>query len=252
MAVITKTTTGASLQLDLAEQLATPEPSLRVVRDGEGTDGIRDVAASGGRVPAPTELDYYIVPGSGGHGKARADGLLAVIQAFACRVGVYGYDRSRRDKFLIMVAARPVLDALEVLLPRVAHQMESAARAASKAYGEEVRSALPQMPHGMRRAVLKVPYFRDYLRGFGKGAGETIRGIRTEFIQAGGSELAGVLAGRDVLAEELYNQEFPDTRKLPRARVSHANGYEAGLDAGLTAELDDDYLVQHDLVFAML
>jgi hypothetical protein len=252
MAIITKTTTGACLQLGLAEQLATPEPSLRLVQGDEGAADISGIAASGRRAPAPTEIDYYIVPGTGGHGRARADGLLAVIQAFACRVGVYGYDRTRRDKFLIMVAARPALDALEVLLPRIARQMEGAAHTAATAYGEEVRSALPQMPHGMRRGVLKVPYFRDFLRGYGKGVAETIRGIRTEFIQAGGPELTGILAEQDALAEKLYNQEFPDTRKLPQAQASHPNGYEAGLDAGLKVDLGDEYVAQHDLVFAML
>ncbi len=130
MAIITETSAGACLQLDLTEQVTRPEPSPRLLQaDGAGHGS---ACAATGRAPAP-EFGYYIVPGTGGHGRARADGLLAVIQAFTCRAGVFGYDATRRDKFLIMVAARPVLDALDLLLPGIARQMEGAARAAAKA-----------------------------------------------------------------------------------------------------------------------
>jgi hypothetical protein len=202
-------------------------------------------------MPAP-EFGYYIVPGTGGHGRARADGLLAVVQAFVCRVGVFGYDATRRDKFLIMVAARPVLDALDLLLPSIAAQMEGAARSAAKAYGLQVRSALPQMPAGKQRNVLKIPYFRNYLRGYGQAVGDTVRDIRAEFIRAEGPELTQALAGQDARAEEVYSREFPDTRELRKERASHLDGFLEGQDAGRTADLGDEYLAQHDLVFAML
>jgi len=251
MTVITKTSGGACLQLDLDGQLAAPEPpvlsALRLVQIGDA-----DSVASAGRAPSPAELDYYIVPGTGGHGRARADGLLAVIQAFACRVAVIGYDASRHDKFLIMAAARPVLDALEILLPRIARQMEAAARAAAKTYSQEVRSALPGMSSGARRGVLNVPYFRDYLRGYGKGVAVNVRGIRGEVIQTGGPRLARMLAAQDRLADEMYRAEFPDMQRLRPESGGHENGHEAGLDAGLKADLGDEYLLQHDLIFAML
>jgi hypothetical protein len=248
MTVITKTSGGACLQLGLGERLAAPEPpSLRLVQVGAD-----ESVTSVGRAPSPAELDFYIVPGTGGHGRARTDGLLAVVEAFACRVAVIGYDASRHDKFLIMAAARPVLDALEILLPRIARQMEAAARAAAKAYGADVRSALPDMPCGARRGGLNVPYFRDYLRGYGKGIAENIRGIRGEAIQAGGPELARMLAAQDRLADEMYRAEFPDTQRLRPESGGHENGHEAGLDAGLKADLGDEYLLQHDLIFAML
>jgi hypothetical protein len=203
------------------------------------------------RTPGP-ELGYYIAPGTGGHGRARADGLLAVIQAFACRVGVSGYDATRRDKFLIMVAARPVLDALDLLLPRVALQMETAARAAAKAYGQEVRSALPAMSVGQRRSALKIPYFRNYLRGFGQGVAETIREIRAEFIQAEGDHLRRILAEQDRRAEDAYRRGFPDPAELRKEQARHLDGFLEGQDAGRAVDLGDEYLAQHDLVFAML
>ena len=207
--------------------------------------------AASRRAPEP-ELGYYIAPGTGGHGRARADALLAVIQAYACRVGVSGYDATRRDKFLIMVAARPVLDALDLLLPIIALRMETAARVAARAYGLEVRSALPDMPVGRRRSALKIPYFRNYLRGFGQGAAETIREIRAEFIQAVGDDLRRILAEQDVRADQVYRRGFPEGVELRRERAGHLDGFLEGVDAGRAVDLGDEYLAQHDLVFAML
>jgi hypothetical protein len=204
-----------------------------------------------GHRPEP-EIGYYIAPGTGGHGRARADGLLAVIQAFACRVAVFGYDATRHDKFLIMVAARPVLDVLDLLLPGIALQMESAARAAATAYAQEVRSADPQLPPAQLCSTRKVPYFRSYLCGFGWGAAESIREARAGLIQAGGSDLHQILIGQDLRAEEMYTREFPGSTGLRNDRASHVDGFLQGQDAGRAADLGDEYLLQHDLVFAML
>jgi hypothetical protein len=237
------TTDSTCLQLDL---FGRPSANPGLVPLGGGSpDG---VTSAPGRMPEP-ELGYYIAPGTGGHGRARADGLLAVIQAFACRVGVFGYDATRHDKFLIMVAARPVLDALDLLLPSVAVQMETAARAAARTYEEEVRSALPQM--SALRAC-KVQYFRNYLRGFGLGLAETIREIRAEFIRAEGDDLPGILAEQSVRADEVYNRRFPDTTAMRKERVGHLDGFLEGQGAGRAADFGDDYLARHDLVFALL
>ena len=237
------------LQPDLIEHLAASDTNLQLVLPGGGRTG--GVITGASRMPEP-ELGCYIAPGTGGHGRARADGLLAVIQAFACRVGVFGYDATRHDKFLIMVATRPVLDTLDLLLPGIALQMESAARAAARAYAEEVRSALPQMTEGRKRSALKIPYFRNYLRGFGQGAAETIREIRAEYIQAEGDDLHRILAEQDVQADEVYSRTFPGTSELRKERVSHLDGFLEGQDAGRAADLGDEYLAQHDLVFATL
>jgi hypothetical protein len=239
-------TGNTCLQLDTREGPAAPGT---LVPPGGG--GLAGVTTAAGRMPEP-EVGYYIAPGTGGHGRARTDGLLAVIQAFACRVGVFGYDATRHDKFLIMVAARPVLDALDLLLPSIAMQMEAAARTALRVYGEEVRSALPGLADTRKRSVLKVPYFRNYLRGFGQGAAETIREIRAEFIQAEGDELPRILAEQDVRAEEVYSREFPDMAGLRKEQAGHTDGFLEGQDAGQAVDLGDEYLAQHDLVFAMI
>ena len=242
--------TGSScLQLGMDEHPAAPDTNTHLVPPAGGGPG--NVATAAGCMPEP-EVGHYIAPGTGGHGRARTDGLLAVIQAFACRVGVFGYDATRHDKFLIMVAARPVLDALDLLLPSIAVQMEAAARTSARAYGEKVRSALPDLPGTRGRSVLKAPYFRNYLRGFGQGAAETIREIRAEFIRAEGNELLWVLAEQGVRAEEVYSREFPDTTGLRKERASRLDGFLEGQAAGRAVDLGDEYLAQHDLVFAVI
>jgi len=141
-------------------------------------------ASGAGHALPPTGLNHCIVPGTGGHGRARADALLAITQAFSCRVAVFGYDATRYDKFLIIMGGQPVLDALDLLLPKAAAEMEAAGRAAVGAYAEEVRAILPGMRRAQRRRLLTVPYFRDYLRGWGAGAAQAVAGLRSQLIAA--------------------------------------------------------------------
>jgi hypothetical protein len=201
----------------------------------------------------PVEVDYYIVPGNGGHGRARADALLPVIRAFACRVAVFGYNATRNDKFLVMAAIRPALDALEILLPGIAIQMEQAARAATGRYAGQVGDALRQMNTKAQRRVLITPFFRDYLRGFGLGVTEQIQAVRAETLEAGGRELAQIMAADQARIADVFNRDFPGRPPLRPESTGHHGGMEAGRKAGRAAELGDDgYLAKHDLIFAML
>jgi len=145
----------------------------------------------------PVDVDHYIVPGTGGHGRARADGLLAVTRAFGCRTAVYGYDATRNDKFLIMTATRSVLDALEILLPSIAAQMEQAARDAVTGYATLARRATPELASKAQRRILVTQYFRAFLRGYGTAAAETISTRRTAVIRASGPELASILTATE-------------------------------------------------------
>src|SRR5579859_1883856 len=116
MALIQKMASGSTCRhLELSGEPATPP--LRALASG-GQATVTELAPdTGGAYPA--EFSHYIVPGTGGHGRARSDALLSVVTAFACRVTVFHYDATRHDKFLIMAGVRPVLDALDVLLPKI-------------------------------------------------------------------------------------------------------------------------------------
>jgi hypothetical protein len=257
MATIHASTAGAALQLELTGHPASGEPPARL-KLAASYDG-RALYAPGSGVTqdragraSPIDVDYYIVPGTGGHGRARADGLLAVAGAFGCRIAALGYDATRNDKFLVMTGTRPLLDALEILLPRVALQMERAARAAVNAYMSQVREALPQMDGARQRRVLVTPYFRSFLRGYGLAIAEKIRALRAEKLKAEGAELARILAADEVRVQEMLDREFPDRQLLRTERVGHCAGMEAGKKAGRAAGFGDYYLATHDLVFAML
>jgi hypothetical protein len=205
-----------------------------------------------GRALPPTGLNHCIVPGTGGHGRARADALLAITGAFACRVAVFGYGATRCDTFLIIFAGQPVLDALDLLLPEAAAQMEAAGRAAASAYGNEVRAVLPGMRRAQRRQLFTVPYFRDYLRGWGTGAAQTVGGLRSQLIDAEGDGLAESLAVQQARAEQACSREFPDAALLRTRDPEPCSAFLAGREAGRTAGLENEYAVRHDLVFAML
>jgi hypothetical protein len=240
-----------------AAHSSSAEPPTRLtlaMHDGTGDPGgpAGITGELAGRPGCPVELEHYIVPGTGGHGRARADGLLAVTRAFGCRTAVYGYDATRNDKFLIMTGIRPALDALSLVLPSIAVQMEQAARAAVKGYASLVGNALPQVSGKAQRRILVAPYFRAFLRGYGVAVAETIRTVRAKAIKAQGPELGRVLVTDQARVDEAFGRDFPDRQQLRAERTSHRVGLLAGTRAGLIVDLGDDYLIIHDLVFAML
>jgi hypothetical protein len=162
-----------------------------------------------------------------------------VIAAFGCRAAVYGYNTAPGDTFLVMTGTRPALDALGVLLPQVAIGMETEACAATRAH-------IKASPGGHRAL-----YFRDYLRGYGRGVAERLRALRTEMYRSEGAALASVIAADDARVEQLFTQEFPAAPPLRQERTSSRAAQRVGVAAGRAAKIDA-YLAIHDLVFAML
>jgi len=204
------------------------------------------------RVGIPVEIDHYIVPGTGGHGRARADALLAVAGTFGCRVAVYGYNATRNDTFLVMVGTRPVLDTLEILLPEIAIQMEQSARAAVKAYASQAADALPRMSAATLRRVLTRPYFRDFIRGYGFAIADQIRALRASYIEQAGPDLSWIIKVSQDRIEDMFRRDFPDRQPLRKERGEHRRGLMSGQNAGQQAGFGDHYLAVHDLVFAAL
>lgn len=207
-------------------------------------------AAGGSRIPVETEV--YIVPGTGGHGRARADAFLEVVRIFGCRVTLFGYNATRNDKFLVTVGTRAKLDALGILLPAVERRMEQAARTAVSGYAQCAQEALPEMSQATRRRILVVPFYREYLRGFGLGVAEMIHAIRAEFAKTTGDELAAIMSADEARIAEKFETKFPDRQLLRPERTSHDAGRQAGLTAGRLADIGDWYIARHDLTFAML
>lgn len=201
--------------------------------------------ARSSRPGSPIDTDFYIVPGTGGHGRARADALLAVIHTFGCRVIVYGYDSARGDTFLVMTGTRPALDALGILLPQVSIGMEGKARAAARAYARKNPGG-----GGQRRSRTN-SYFREYLRGYGRGVAEQVKALRTEVFQSEGHALRSVVAADNDRTERRFAREFPVRPPIRRERTGPRAARRVGAAAGRTARIDS-YIAIHDLVFAML
>lgn len=239
--------------LEIAPQADVPAAELLPWRPaplGGGKRAAREPEIA--RVKCPIDIDFYIVPGTGGHGRARADALLAVIGAFGCRVAVHGYDASRTDTFLVMTGTQAALDALGLLLPEIAVRMERAAWAAASGYATKVRAAMPGMSGGARRRALVTPYFRDYLRGYGSGIAERVRALRADQIKTEGPELARIIANDSERTRRRFAERFPAQQMLRKERVGLQRARRAGAAAARAAGITDDYLAIHDLVFAML
>ncbi len=207
-------------------------------------------AAGGSRIPVETEV--HIVPGTGGHGRARADAYLEIVQVFGCRVALFGYNATRNDKFLVTVGTRAKLDALAILLPAIERRMEQAARTAVSGYVQCAREALPEMSAATQRRILVVPFYREYLRGFGIGVAEMIRALRAEFAKTAGDGLASFMSADEARIAAEFETKFPDRQPLRPERTSHDAGRQAGLTAGRMADIGDWYIARHDLTFAML
>lgn len=203
------------------------------------------IEPSARRAASPVGTDFYIVPGTGGHGRARADALLAVIQTFGCRVAIYGYDSAPGDTFLVMTGTRPALDALGVLLPQVCAGMEAGARAAARAY------ATRNLDGDARRRSRTASYLREYLRGYGRGVAEQIRVFRAEVFRDEGPALGSIISAGNARTEQRFTREFPASPSLRTERTGPRAARRAGAAAGRTASIDS-YLAIHDLVFAML
>jgi hypothetical protein len=192
------------------------------------------------RVGSPVGLGIHIVPGTGGHGRARADAFLAVIKVFGCQTAVYGYSASRGDTFLAMTGTAPALEALEIFLPDLAVRMEASGR-------EAVREYVGSGPGAARRT-----YFRDYLRGYGHGAAEAIRAARSGMLETHASDLGEFLAVATVSVEREFIGRFGAQKPLRSERGGNVQAWRAGAAAGYAVQDQDEYLFIHDLVFAML
>lgn len=197
------------------------------------------------RPGSPVEIDWYVVPSGGGHGKARADALLPVIERFGCPVVLHGDNAAPA---LVMTGTRPALDALELLLPEIATRMECSARVTSGAFAAGFRD----WPGGPRWRTLVRPYFRDYLRGYGAGVSDDIRELRANLLAAEGPELASIVAEDRARVQAIFHRELPGEVPLQPDPANQARAHAAGYRAGLTAGVGDPYLAIHDLVFAML
>jgi hypothetical protein len=144
-----------------------------------------------------------------------------------------------------MTGTRAALDALGILLPQVSIGMEAEARAAARDYARK-------NPGGdAQRRSRTTSYFREYLRGYGRGVAEWVRVLRAEVFRGEGPALGSIIATDNARAAQRFAEEFPASPSLRRERTGPRAARLAGTAAGRAARIDS-YLAIHDLVFAML
>ncbi|MGH3157036.1 MAG: DUF2786 domain-containing protein [Streptosporangiaceae bacterium] len=198
--------------------------------------------ADTGKPPEPVGRLDYTVAGTGGHGRARTAALTAITRAYGCRTVTFGNDARNNPRTIGIIGTQSTLAALRVLLPSIEMQMHMAARAATRAYGTELRAAASWESPAERR-TLTTAFYRDYLRGYGLGVADQIDRTRTSIAAettTNGTSTALVLAGDTTRIQAEYTRQFPTLGKAPRPLpVRHSGALRQGHADGGRADLGD-------------
>ncbi|MGH3157035.1 MAG: hypothetical protein ACRDNF_10720 [Streptosporangiaceae bacterium] len=182
--------------------------------------------------PEPIEVDCCTVPGTGGHGKARAAALAAIATVLGCQTAGHGNDASRQPRLLFLVGTRSAVATVQLLLPGLQQQIETTARAATQTYTTRLRFITSWQYPAQRRTWIAA-YYRSYVRGYGYGIAETIEAARTTIVGEAAGTGAAVLLARDAArVQAVFTREFPGLRPTRRERHHHAQALAAGRQAG--------------------
>jgi hypothetical protein len=188
--------------------------------------------AQAGDQPEPVEVDCCTVPGTGGHGKARAAALAAIATVMGCQTAVHGNDATRQPRLLFLVGTRSAVATVQLLLPGLQQQIETAARAATQTYTARLRFITSWQYPAQRRTWIAA-YHRSYLRGYGYGIAEAIEALRTAIMgEAAGTGAAVMLARDAARVQAEFAREFPGLRPTRPERRHHPQALAAGRQAG--------------------
>ncbi|OLT29500.1 hypothetical protein BJF83_11455 [Nocardiopsis sp. CNR-923] len=214
-----------------------------------------EARAERGEEPDAISRMDYAVPGVGGHGKARVRALADIAAAYGCQSAVRGNTAENTERTMILVGTVSALDALRMLLPSIAMQMEASARFMTSSHVSDIREL-----RNYTRSELETErkrYYRSFVRAYGRAVAERIREFRARLQQnaspnseggstgeAGGDGSASsgrgaALVLRDDIhrVNEEFHRQFPQLRKHRPERTHSAAGYRAGYRRGREAEL---------------
>ena len=188
-----------------------------------------------GERPEPVVYWEHLVPGGDGHARARSAGLTAVVRAYGGACARRGHGTYRQDVDLLLVATKSARDALTLLLPSLALQMDGAGTRATDAYMDGVAADL--FRRKADRTRWRNGYLKAFLVGYGDRVGERVEAARGRLRDDGPAEAGALVLARD---DERVRAEF--AARFPalvrgRAQRVRSDGYTAGLDAGRFADL---------------
>ncbi|MEU8195323.1 hypothetical protein AB0C10_16230 [Microbispora amethystogenes] len=124
------------------------------------------------RAAEPFDWGVLHIPGSGGHGKARYDAMLLIADAYGCRKAFYGVGMSPKDPWgnfeLRYGGPLSLVEQVAEVLPGFLEEIEAAAKDATRAYGEHIRS-LPEEDHDPKwRPSMRRKFRREYMAAYAR------------------------------------------------------------------------------------
>jgi hypothetical protein len=149
-----------------------------------------------------------------------------------CQTVVHGNDATRHPRLLFLTGTRSIVATVQLLLPGLQQQIETAARAATQTYTTRLRF-ISTWQHPAQRRTWITAYHRSYLRGYGYGIADTIEALRTTIMgEAVGTSAAVLLADDTARVKAVFAREFPGLRPARPERHHHAQALAAGRQAG--------------------
>ncbi|MET9064403.1 hypothetical protein [Streptosporangium sandarakinum] len=124
------------------------------------------------RATEPFDWAVLPIPGTGGHGKARYEAMLAISSAYGCTQATYPAGMSPRDPSggyeLRFGGPASLVQQVAEVLPGFLEEIEEAAKSATRVYGQYLKT-LPEDDHDPRwRTGMSRRFRRDYMVAYGR------------------------------------------------------------------------------------
>jgi len=186
-----------------------------------------------GKRPEPIKLLEFEVSGQGWHGKARAELVYTVAEAYGCSVCTMGNKMNGETRWVLIMGPAATIKALEVLLPSILLQAESNGMKATRDHMADLKG---KFDTNANANIERRTFFRSYLPGYGRGVAEKIRlsrQVMADKVVGKAGEL--VLVSDAERTKAAFEKRFPDL-KTGRADKFSAAGAIAGRRDGSTAD----------------
>ncbi|GAA4527512.1 DUF2786 domain-containing protein [Amycolatopsis samaneae] len=186
-----------------------------------------------GKRPEPIRLLEFEVSGQGWHGKARAALVYRVAEAYGAEVCTLGNKMNGAPRWVLIMAPAATLKALELLLPSILLQAETAGTEAARKHMAERKGMFDTAANAN---IERRSFFRSYLPGYGNGVAEKIAASRQEMAEkVKGKPGELVLVTDAERTRAAFEKRFPDLKTTAADKHNEA-GAIAGRRDGRTAD----------------
>ncbi|WP_410648177.1 DUF2786 domain-containing protein [Amycolatopsis sp. cmx-4-54] len=186
-----------------------------------------------GKRPEPIRMLQFEVSGQGWHGKARAELVARVAEAYGAQVCTLGNKMNGSPRWVLIMAPGATLKALELLLPSIVLQAETNGMRATR---EHMAGLKGRFDTSANANIERRTFFRSYLPGYGRGVADKIaesRNAMADKVKGKTGEL--VLVSDAERTKAAFDKKFPDLKPVRGDKYSEA-GADAGRRDGRTAD----------------